>query len=79
VGPRVILDAVAKRKILSPRRESNPGTPIVHPLAQRYADKYSVTSRNGTLVIQPLTLTSNLLRECMFCVKFWVVRSKELV
>jgi hypothetical protein len=29
VGPRAVLDAVAKRKIPSPRRESNPRTPIV--------------------------------------------------
>jgi hypothetical protein len=29
VGPRTVLDAVVKRKIPSPRRESNPRTPIV--------------------------------------------------
>jgi hypothetical protein len=29
VGPGAILDAVVKRKIPSPRRESNPRTPIV--------------------------------------------------
>jgi hypothetical protein len=29
VGPRAVLDAVVKRKIPSPRRESNPRTPIV--------------------------------------------------
>jgi hypothetical protein len=29
VGPRTVLDAVVKKKILSPGRESNPGTPIV--------------------------------------------------
>jgi hypothetical protein len=34
VGPRAVLDAVVKRKIPSPRRESNPGTPIVQPIAQ---------------------------------------------
>jgi hypothetical protein len=38
VGPRAILDAVVKRKIPSPRRESNPKTPIVQPVAQRYTD-----------------------------------------
>jgi hypothetical protein len=32
VGPRVVLDAVVKRKILSLRRESNPRTPIVQPV-----------------------------------------------
>jgi hypothetical protein len=36
VGPRAVLDAVVKRNIPSPRRESNPRTPIVQPVAQRY-------------------------------------------
>jgi hypothetical protein len=31
LGPRVVLDAVVNRKIPSPRRESNPRTPIVQP------------------------------------------------
>jgi hypothetical protein len=38
VGPRAVLDAVVKRKIPSRRRESNPRTPIVQPVAQRYKD-----------------------------------------
>jgi hypothetical protein len=38
VDPRTLLDAVVKRKIPSPRRESNPRTPIVQPVAQRYTD-----------------------------------------
>jgi hypothetical protein len=38
VGPRAVLDAVVKRKIPSPRRESNRGTPTVQPVAQRYTD-----------------------------------------
>jgi hypothetical protein len=38
VDPRAVLDAVVKRKIPIPRRESNPRTPIVQPVAQRYAD-----------------------------------------
>jgi hypothetical protein len=32
MGPRTVLDAVVKRKIPSPRRESNPRTPIVQVL-----------------------------------------------
>jgi hypothetical protein len=35
VGRRAVLDTVVKRKIPSPRRESNPRTPIVQPVAQR--------------------------------------------
>jgi hypothetical protein len=33
VGPRAVLEAVVKRKIPSPRREANRGTPIVQPVA----------------------------------------------
>jgi hypothetical protein len=39
VGPRAVLDAVVKRKIPNPCRESNPRTPIVQPVAQRYTDR----------------------------------------
>jgi hypothetical protein len=38
VGPKVVLDAVVKRKIPTPRRESNPRTSIVQSIAQRYTD-----------------------------------------
>jgi hypothetical protein len=38
VGPRAVLEAVVKRKIPSPRRESNPRKPIVQPVAQHYTD-----------------------------------------
>jgi hypothetical protein len=38
MGPRAELDAVVKRKIPSPRRESNSRTPIIQPVAQRYTD-----------------------------------------
>jgi hypothetical protein len=38
MGPRAVLDAVVTIKIPSPRRESNPRTPIVQPVAQRYTD-----------------------------------------
>jgi hypothetical protein len=35
VGPRAVLDAVVKREIPGPHRESNPRTPIVQPVARR--------------------------------------------
>jgi hypothetical protein len=38
MGPKAVLDAVVNRKILSPRRESNPRSPIVQPVAQSYTD-----------------------------------------
>jgi hypothetical protein len=38
VGPRAGLDMVSKRKIPSPRRESNSDHPIVQPVASRYTD-----------------------------------------
>jgi hypothetical protein len=33
VGPRPGLDSVVRRKIPGPRRESNPRTPIIQPVA----------------------------------------------
>jgi hypothetical protein len=45
VGLRAVLDAVVKRKIPSPRRESNPRTPIVQPVARRYTD-WAITARH---------------------------------
>jgi hypothetical protein len=33
VGPIAVLDAVVKRKIPSPRQESNPRNPIVQPVS----------------------------------------------
>jgi hypothetical protein len=39
VGSRAVLDAVEKRKIPSPRWESNPKTLIVQPVAQCYTDE----------------------------------------
>jgi hypothetical protein len=35
VDPRAVLDAVVKRIIPIPHRESNPRTPIVQPVAQQ--------------------------------------------
>jgi hypothetical protein len=46
VGPEAVLDVVVKRKIPSPRRESNPKIRIVQPVAQRYTWKTIKTYRN---------------------------------
>jgi hypothetical protein len=53
VGPGAVLDAVVKRKILSPLRESNPRTAIVQPVSQHYTDcqyiwKYCLKTESGT-------------------------------
>jgi hypothetical protein len=40
VGPRAVLDAVVKRKIPIPRRESNPTTPIIQLVAQLLSKKF---------------------------------------
>jgi hypothetical protein len=50
VDPRVVLDAVVKRKIPSLRRESNPRTPIVQPLAQRYIVLKWISEKRGVKV-----------------------------
>jgi hypothetical protein len=57
VGPRAILDAVVKRKIPSPRRESKPRTPIVQPVAQRYTD-WAITA------LPPVIYGYKILVEC---------------
>jgi hypothetical protein len=41
VDPRAVLDAAVKRKIPSARRESNPRTPIIQPVSQRYTAEVS--------------------------------------
>jgi hypothetical protein len=38
VGPRTGLDAVSKRKLPSPCRESNPDYPIIQPVATHMKD-----------------------------------------
>jgi hypothetical protein len=50
VGDGASLNAVVKRKIHSPRRESNPRTLIVQPLASRYTDRV----RWGKVIEGPL-------------------------
>jgi hypothetical protein len=52
VGPRAILDAVVKRKIPSPRRESNPRTTIVQPVAQRYTNGAITALSNSSLPLK---------------------------
>jgi hypothetical protein len=56
VGPRAVLNTVLKRKIPSPRRESNFRTPIVQPVAQRYTD-WAITALfafiNAYLILSP--------------------------
>jgi hypothetical protein len=68
VGPRAVLDTVVKRKIVSPRRESNPRTPIVQPAVQRYTDfnsKYYVR-RVCVLHIFPLVMYTYLPQQMIF-------------
>jgi hypothetical protein len=60
VGPRAVLDAVVKGKIHSPRRESNPRTPIVQPVAQLYTD-WAITAR--PVVLYGCEILSIILRE----------------
>jgi hypothetical protein len=50
MGPRAVLDALVKRKIPRPHRESNPRTPIIHPVAQRYTD-WAITPKNNAYLI----------------------------
>jgi hypothetical protein len=54
VGSRAVLEAVVKRKIPSPRRESKPRTPIVQPVVQRYTDLYHDLRLSSLYLHRPL-------------------------
>jgi hypothetical protein len=55
-GPQTAVpDAVVKGKIPSPHRESNPRTPIVQPVAQRYTN-WAITN-NKYIMIYDLALS----------------------
>jgi hypothetical protein len=57
-GPRAVLDAVVKRKIPSPRRESNPRTPIVQLVTQRYTD-WAITALSLPPTSKMFVMTMN--------------------
>jgi hypothetical protein len=65
VDPRAVLDAVVKRKIPSPRRESNPRTLIVQPVSQRYTD-WDITA---------LTVTSKII---VLCILIFVIFEQRI-
>jgi hypothetical protein len=69
LGPRVVLDAVVKRKIPSPHRESNTRTPIVQPVAQRYTD-WAITALS--------IITHALLLSHCFVTK-WSIYSQRII
>jgi hypothetical protein len=60
VGPRAVLDTVVKRKIPSPRRESNRRTPIVQPVAKRYTD-LAITALELLLLSSSSSSSSSLI------------------
>jgi hypothetical protein len=60
VGPWAVLDAVVKRKIPSLRRESNPRTLTVQPVAQRYTDWTLMALELIPYLTSALILSSNL-------------------
>jgi hypothetical protein len=61
VSPRTVLDAVVKRKIPSPRRESNPRTPIVQPVGQRYRNVSDDIILHIETAFSPLVHTSEFI------------------
>jgi hypothetical protein len=50
-GPQSRSGRGGEEKILSSRRESNPRTPIVQPVAQRYTD-WAITALNVTILLK---------------------------
>jgi hypothetical protein len=74
VGPRAILDAVVKRKIPSSRRESNPRTPIVQPVAQHYTN-WAITAHTAGSSMQALWTAVN---EWIINTGLWLSHSLHL-
>jgi hypothetical protein len=67
MGPRAVLDAVVKRKIPSPRRESDPRTPIVQLVAQCYTviKTTELTEMKITLTVKSaLLLEVRIQKDC---------------
>jgi hypothetical protein len=63
LGPRAVLDAVVKRIIIpSPRRESNPRTPIIQPVPQPYIfeNPFSVEVNDAAVNLHELQYDSVL-------------------
>jgi hypothetical protein len=80
VGPRAVLDVVVKRKIPSPRRQSNHRTSIVQPVAQRYTDwaitynklyLISLPSKHVTKICRPSSKAVDIIHE--LCLKRYVI------
>jgi hypothetical protein len=63
VGPRVVLDAVVNRKIASLRRESNPRTPIVQPVARRYGSFPSIIGKSKYGSVLSTTTSHHAMKE----------------
>jgi hypothetical protein len=56
VGPRAVLEAVVKRNLPSPHRESNHSTPIAQPVASRYTDWAITNIKAYTTIVLPFVL-----------------------
>jgi hypothetical protein len=74
MGPRAVLDAVEKRRIPSPRRESNPRTLIVYPDTFLQHDRYTSISlsqlRELTVYISPNSRHGRVLLEKLIVTQF---------
>jgi hypothetical protein len=71
VGPRAVLDAAVKRIIPGPCRESNPTTPIVQPVAQRYTD-WAITA----LIVLRYPVTNSV--KCLYLTEWRLKISRGL-
>jgi len=60
VGPRVVLDAVVKRKIPNLCRKLNPRTRIVQPVASRYGSRIRRFNTADAMVSQPYMILDKM-------------------
>jgi hypothetical protein len=77
VGPRSVLEAVMKRKIPSPRRESKPRTPIFQPVAQRYSD-WAITALSSGKRAMRKMLWEKLFLRPLFSNQVQIVQTRKL-
>jgi hypothetical protein len=66
VVPRAVLNAVVKRKIPSPRRESKPKIPIVQLVAQRYTDRPITALTSFTVILELDTYITYVVEKVSF-------------
>jgi hypothetical protein len=78
VSPGAVLDPVVKRKISSPRRESNPRTPIVGPKRKKVAAGWRRLHNEELHNLYPSRSISRVVKSRNLLLAVFVERMEEL-